>query len=206
MGLEKANRRDFLKTVAAAAVSTVSVGASPAQAVHAPHQGTIQGLDLLRSPDHVSVRFGTRDIVRLQYSTQAWTCPGIRISAEPIGAGVHSELPINVSNEGKNLTYIHLRWEGRESEALLSIGDHWERSYGDLEWRGTIPERVMPWYFLTFDGERVNGCGVKTQPSAFCFWQRDSKGITLSIDLHNGGEATELGNRELHACSVVTRM
>ena len=90
-------------------------------------------------------------------------------------------------------------------EALLSIGDHWERSYGDLEWQGTIPERVMPWYFLTFDGETVNGYGVKTQPSAFCFWQRDTEGITLSIDMRNGGEATELGNRELHACTVVTQ-
>ena len=109
-------------------------------------------------------------------------------------------------NEGRDLTYLHVRWECRESEALLSIGDHWERSYGDLEWRGTIPERVMPWYFLSFDGDHVNGYGVKTQPSAFCFWQRDVEGITLSIDLRNGGEAAELGNRELHACTVVTRM
>jgi alpha-galactosidase len=207
MGLGKASRRDFLKTVAAAAASTVSVGASATQAIHAPHQGTnTRGLDLLRPPDHVTARFGRGDVVKMQHSAQDWTYPGIRVSAEPIRAGIHSELPINVMNEGKNLTYVHLRWEGRESEGLLSIGDHWERSYGDLEWRGTIPDRVMPWYFLTFDGERTNGYGVKTQPAAFCFWQRDSEGITLSIDLHNGGEATELGSRELHACSVVTRM
>ena len=64
----------------------------------------------------------------------------------------------------------------------------------------------MPWYFLTFDGSRVNGYGVKTSPSAFCFWQRDAEGITLSIDLRNGGEATALGDRELIACTVVTRM
>ena len=91
-------------------------------------------------------------------------------------AGLSSELPVRVTNEGKDLTYLHIRWEGRESEGLLSIGDAWERSYGDLEWRGTVPERVMPWYFLTFDGDRVNGYGVKTQPSGFCFWQRDAEG------------------------------
>lgn len=206
MGLDKANRRNFLKTVAAAAVSTLPVSASSTSAIHSPHQGATQGLDLLRTPDHVSARFGIKDVVKMQYSAQAWKCAGIRISAEPMDAGIHSEVPIRVTNEGKNLTFIHLRWDGRESEALLSIGDHWERSYGDLEWRGTIPERVMPWYFLTFDGDQVNGYGVKTQPSAFCFWQRDSEGITLSIDLRNGGEATELGGRELHACSVVTRI
>ena len=53
----------------------------------------------------------------------------------------------------------------------------------------------MPWYFLTFDGRHVNGYGVKTLPSAFCFWQLDAEGVTLSIDLRNGGEATELGTR-----------
>ena len=104
------------------------------------------------------------------------------------------------------MLFLHLRWNGREDEELLSLGDHWERSYGDLEWRGTIPERVMPWYFLTFDGRRVNGYGVTTSPSAFCFWQRDAEGVTLSIDLRNGGEATQLGSRELKACTIVTRM
>jgi alpha-galactosidase len=61
----------------------------------------------------------------------------------------------------------------------------------------------MPWYFLTFDGIHVNGYGVKTQPSAFCFWQRDAEGITLSIDLRNGGMSADLRGRELDACTVV---
>jgi alpha-galactosidase len=203
--MKMANRRDFLKTAAAAAaVSAIPSVTSRGQA-YSGAGAKSQGLDLFRPPDHVGARFGARDVVRMQYSSLAWTCPGVRVSAEPIRAGRSNELPVRVTNEGKNLTYLHIRWEGRESEALLSIGDAWERSYGDLEWRGTVPERVMPWYFLTFDGERVNGYGVKTQPSGFCFWQRDPEGITLSIDLRNGGEATELGSRELHACTVVTR-
>jgi alpha-galactosidase len=169
-------------------------------------QATASGIDLLRRPDSVRARFGVRDLVKLEYEAGAWTCPGIRVSAEPAQAGDHGELPIGVTNDGKDLTYLHLRWNGREREGALSIGDHWERSYGDLEWRGTIPERVMPWYFLTSDGSHVNGYGVKTSPSGFCFWQRDAEGITLSIDLRNGGEATELGSRELKACTVVTRM
>jgi alpha-galactosidase len=164
------------------------------------------GVELLRRPDYVSARFGARDVVKLQYVADAWTCPGVRVSMEPTKIDSHGGLPISVASDGKELTYLHIRWDGRGSEGMLSIGDHWERSYGDLEWRGTIPDRVMPWYFLTFDGRRVNGYGVKTSPSAFCFWQRDAEGVTLSIDLRNGGDAAELGSRELHACTVVTRM
>ena len=41
-------------------------------------------------------------------------------------------------------------------------------------------------------GDASTGYGVKTQASSFCFWQRDSDGITLWIDLRNGGEAAEL--------------
>jgi alpha-galactosidase len=198
----RVTRRNFLKTAVSAAAVPMPVSASESHA----SQATGSGIDLLRRPDSVRARFGVRDLVKLEYEAGAWTCPGIRVSAEPAQAGDHGELPIGVTNDGKDLTYLHLRWNGREREGALSIGDHWERSYGDLEWRGTIPERVMPWYFLTSDGSHVNGYGVKTSPSGFCFWQRDAEGITLSIDLRNGGEATELGSRELKACTVVTRM
>ncbi len=198
-------RREFLKTAASATALPVTALASPV--LSPSHQGAgSHGVDLLRRPDYLTARFGVREVRELRYSNGAWTCPGVRVSAEPRQTGAHGELPVSVTNDGKDLTYLHIRWNGRDSEGILSIGDHWERSYGDLEWRGTIPERVMPWYFLTFDGSRVNGYGVKTSPSAFCFWQRDAEGMTLSIDLRNGGEATELGSRELKACTIVTRV
>jgi alpha-galactosidase len=201
------SRRNFLKTTAGAAAAAIPGTSSASQAAGASPRGVqAKGVRLLRRPDSVSARFGGRGIVKLQYSSGAWTCPGVRVSAEPANAGLDGDLPISLTNDGKDLTYLHVRWNGRDSEGLLSLGDQWERSYGDLEWRGTIPDRVMPWYFLTFDGHRVNGYGVKTSPSAFCFWQRDAEGITLSIDLRNGGEATELGSRELKACTVVTRV
>ena len=197
-------RRNFLKTAASAAAVAVPISASEGQAVPSSSQAA-RGVDLLRHPDSVQARFGPRNLVQLDYAAGAWTCPGVRVVAEPTQAGAHGELPIRVISDGKQLTYLHVRWNGREREGLLSIGDHWERSYGDLEWRGTIPERVMPWYFLTASGSYVNGYGVKTSPSAFCFWQRDAEGISLSINLCNGGDAAELGGRELKACTVVTR-
>ena len=206
MESEKANRRDFLKAAAAATVSAIPVARAESQTAGAHGAGADRmALDILRRPDHVSARFGLKDVRGMQYVSLAWTCPGVRVSAEPVQVGSRSEVPISLTSDGNDLTYIHVRWEGSESAGSLCLGDHWERSYGDLEWRGTVPDRVMPWYFQTFDGDRVHGYGVKTQPSAFCFWQRDSEGITLSIDVRNGGEGTHFGNRELHACTVVMR-
>ncbi len=200
-------RRTLLRTAATVAAAAVPAGASGGQAARAlDRAATKSGVDLLRRPDFVSARLGMKSVIALHYSAGAWTCPGVRVTAEPAQAAGHGELPVSVTNDGQDLSYLHLRWNGRDNDGLLSIGDDWERSYGTLEWRGTVPERVMPWYFLTFDGHRVNGYGVKTSPSAFCFWQRDAEGITLSMDLRNGGEATVLGGRELQACTVVTRM
>lgn len=87
-------------------------------------------------------------------------------------------------------------------EDLRCLGDVWERSYGDLEWRGIVPQRPMPWYVLTFDGSTVRGYGVKTQPSALCFWQIDREGISLWADVRNGGMPLQLGPRQLDLATI----
>jgi alpha-galactosidase len=199
------SRREFVKTAAVAAISAPLFSAAHRNQVMTEETRMRYGVDLLRTPDRATARFGGRELVPMQYSAHAWKCKRIRVVAEPLQAGGGSKIPVRVSNEGEDLTHLHLRWEGKQSEALVCIGDAWERSYGDLEWRTTVPERVMPWYFLTFDGERVDGYGVETLPSALCFWQHDSDGITLTIDIRNGGSATELRGRELEACTIVTR-
>lgn len=141
----------------------------------------------------------------MQYASREWTCPGVRLSTEVIRTGEDHELPVTVTAPGGKLTMLHLRWEGKQSKPVRVLGDQWERSYGDLEWRGVVPERVLPWYFFTFDGTFVHGYGVKTQPSAFCFWQQDNDGLSLWINLKNGGDAASLGDRELNACTIVSR-
>src|SRR5208282_1629652 len=76
-------------------------------------------------------------------------------------------------------------------------------SYGDLEWRGFAPDRVMPWYFLVATGQGTHGYGVKTAASAFCFWEADAEGISLWLDVRNGGSGVQLGDRRLAAAEVV---
>jgi len=61
----------------------------------------------------------------------------------------------------------------------------------------------MPWYFLASDGQLTHGYGVKTGGASFCFWQADAAGISLWLDVRNGGGGVQLGERELAAADVV---
>jgi alpha-galactosidase len=105
------------------------------------------------------------------------------------------------------LSALHLRWRSHSLRSLGGyrlLGDAWERSYGDLEWRGIVPDRPMPWYFLAFNGAESRGYGVKTGAGALCHWQVDTEGISLWLDVRCGGEGVELGQRALQAAVVVT--
>ena len=42
----------------------------------------------------------------------------------------------------------------------------------------------------------------KPNPAAFCFWQADPSGITLWVDVRNGGSGIELGKRILLAATI----
>ncbi len=201
MRADSASRRTFLKSASAATAVMLTSHPSAAQGTVPIRPQQQAGIEVLRSPDFITARFGGREVKPLQHSGRDWTGGGVRVTVEP----AEQELPITVTAETTAPTYLHVRWEGGTGESIHSLGDQWERAYGDLEWRGVVPNRIMPWYFVTFDGQTLNGYGVKTQPSAFCFWQQDAEGITLTIDLRNGGEPVVLGQRQLHACTVVTK-
>ncbi|MBP8274120.1 MAG: alpha-galactosidase [Acidobacteria bacterium] len=112
---------------------------------------------------------------------------------------------IQLSAASVAIKRVHLRWRGRISDVSRVLGDAWERGYGDLEWRGLVPDRVMPWYFAIDDGAATHAYGVRTGPRAFCYWQVDAQGISLIADVRSGGVGVQLGERTLDICDVVTR-
>jgi alpha-galactosidase len=101
------------------------------------------------------------------------------------------------------LELIRLRWNFSVPLEGRILGDAWERGYGDMKWEGMVPHRALPWYFLAKNGEKVAGYGVKVRPGALCFWQADPKGVSLWLDIRNGGEGVILNGRELSAATVV---
>jgi alpha-galactosidase len=97
---------------------------------------------------------------------------------------------------------VHLRWKRPFSEGCRVLGDAWERSYGDLEWLPVRAERPLPWYALVSAGKRTSGFGVKVGAGAFAFWQVDVDGVSLWLDVRNGGNGVVLGKRMLEAARI----
>jgi alpha-galactosidase len=163
-------------------------------------------IELLRAPDSVTA-----------YGSFSRTLPAARIALQPSGgqwrggevavefAVAHDALVLTLAAQTTPIAVVHVRWRSSVPPALRALGDAWERSYGELGWRGLIPERVMPWYFATYDGTVCHGYGVKTGAAALCFWQLDPEGVSLWLNVANGGDGVQLGSRRLTMATVVTR-
>ena len=98
---------------------------------------------------------------------------------------------------------VFLTWEFPVPKEAKVYSDAWERGYGDLEWRGVVPERVMPWYTLIHHAGGTYGFGVKTGANAMCWWKHDGYSVTLCIDVRNGSMGVILGGRTLKAAKLV---
>ncbi len=159
-------------------------------------------LSLLRPPDSVFVQITDADLALRRESGEQWSGEnGIRVATTPL-AGI---LRVSLASPAAAIRRLRLRWQGDLSDTRLILGDAWERAYGDLEWHAWVPDRVMPWYFLAYDGARTHGYGVRTGARAFCWWQADPRGITLCADVRSGAAGVLLGERTLEVCDVVCR-
>lgn len=118
----------------------------------------------------------------------------------------------------KPLRYVRARWnfteEEKRAESVKVLGDAWERAYGELGWDTVRPERCMPWYIAVSNGSdanpdaagRLTECmGVGVLPNALAFWQYDTAGVTLWLDVRCGGVGVQLGDRTLNCATVYFR-
>lgn len=134
-----------------------------------------------------------------------------------VSAGMRDDrLCVSVRAEDTRIEYIRLRWTFRNDEAPAEdarvYADAWERAGGQLEWRGIVPERCMPWFFITSTGSdsagerkgrRHEAFGVAVRPNSMCFWQYDRAGITLWLDIRCGGDGVRLDGRTLDAAEIL---
>ncbi|AXC12799.1 Alpha-galactosidase-like protein [Acidisarcina polymorpha] len=163
-------------------------------------------IDILRPPDSVTVYSGfvktlPTGMISLQGQGQRWVAGGVTVESNLESDG----LILTLQAPSAAVAAVHVRWLAQIKSNLLVLGDAWERSYGDLGWRNVIPERVMPWYFATHEEGACHGYGVKTDARALCFWQLDPEGVSLWLNVTNGGNGVELGERQLTMATVVTR-
>jgi len=198
----RTGRRAFLLGAAA-----TLAGASAVHAQQPSARAAAPALpDPLQAPDQVAAfGEGRPGAISLARSGDRWQANDIEISRELRQGKSGPEAAIILSAPQTRLTRIRLRWHGAFPAGWRYLGDHWERSYGDLEWRALAGERFMPWYFLASGGGVTNGYGVKTGARSICCWQADAGGITLWLDVSNGGGGIELGERRLEAATIAVR-
>lgn len=143
------------------------------------------------------------DVVLVQTAPEGAWRPvdrsGVEVKLVPAGKG----LRVEVAATGP-LSRVSLRWRRESTPPTVVLGDAWERSYGELEWRSPRAERALPWMALTYSADkgRADGFGVEVRGGAFAFWQLDPAGVSLTLDLRSGGAAVRLGNRTVHAATV----
>jgi alpha-galactosidase len=158
-------------------------------------------VDLLRPPDLITIQTENGDLSLRPAGAGRWRATDVAVVTDARPDALH----VSLSAPQSGVRRLHLRWRSDLSATRLVLGDAWERAYGDLEWRGWAPDRVMPWYAATFDRARTHAYGVRTGARAFCCWQIDPRGVSLWADVRSGGVAVRLGERVLKVCDVVCR-
>lgn len=111
---------------------------------------------------------------------------------------------IVIQPSGSPVKYLKLRFEGDFAFVDKVYGDQWERSSvgAYLEWRSVMSSRVLPWFCYVRGKDQTACYGVKTGGNCFAFWQVDTHGITLFLNLCCGNDGTDL-QEQIDACEVV---
>lgn len=104
---------------------------------------------------------------------------------------------------GAPVSGVRLMYKTGFEAGARFFGDAWERAYGNLEWRGLINERLLPWYMHIDENGAHSFIGAMTQPGAFIGFSACRHCLTVDIDTRSGGGPVDISERELEACTLV---
>lgn len=143
-------------------------------------------------------------IFELEKFNKKTICEGTLSDALVTTVISENTLDLYLAAKADKVRFIELEWRFESNENTIVLGDAWERSYGELEFRKLGDnERRMPWYFIAADKKSCFCFGVKTQPNAFISFTYTEKGIKALVDCRNGGCGVELGGRKLHLATFI---
>ena len=185
------NRRHFVK-ISAATTTAVLFSRITSLA-----SGSVPVMNL---PDEVWAKSGA-DWFQLKHSNStAYIYKHIEVSLKQNG----DALSVYVQSPGVQLNTVRLKWKHETAQSAGVLGDHWERSYGDLAWKNQDADTKNPWYVVLHDGKQSACFGVKTGCNSICWWTIKNDSIELTMDTQSGGVGVVLGQRKLHAADVIT--
>ena len=154
---------------------------------------------IIRIPDFVEIQtkdgWNTAKKQDFKFSTDA-------AEVETVING--TSLDVNLVETRAPVSRIRVRWNDDFTFVKRMLGDSPGVEFGDMGWMPVIPEKHYAWYVQCFDGKLTHGYGVKTGPNSFVFWQLDQEGITLTLDVRNGGNGVKI-KKSLICATVVER-
>jgi len=113
-------------------------------------------------------------------------------------ASRENELDVLLTAKEDKPKFVELHWNASADEDTVVLGDAWERSYGELEFRKLSQnDRYMPWYFIATNKKECFCFGVKTQAKSYVSFRYDTNGITALLDVRNGGNGVHLEGRKI---------
>jgi alpha-galactosidase len=181
-------RREFLGATGAIAVSAAPVARAT----------SFLGIDG-KYIDRITARTDRGDVALEHASGQTWAAGKIEVQIDESA----DSLIVRVRAPGTELRSVTLEFP--EQPIDLVLGDHWERTYGDVGWHKPSPAEHLPWYFIAKHANWIDAFGVRTGAGAFCYWQLADFRRRLVIDTSSGGGGVgvQLGNRTLDAAEIV---
>lgn len=184
-------RRHFIKlsaTTAATALFNRLTYASPT------------GAASLNAPDEVWAQSGKNWFKLLGTNGSKFSYKEIEVTVKTNG----SAKGIYVTSPAQQLNAVRLKWSHDLPSGSRFLGDEWERSYGDLQWKTKTEDVKNPWYVIIYDGKQSTCFGVKTGANSICWWGLSSNSLELTLDTRSGGNGVLPGNRILHAADIIT--
>ena len=183
-------RRNFIKLSATALTATLYSRLTSAAG---------NGTQLINHPDEAWAKLQT-GWVKLHGTGSMFTYRDLTLEVKARGNAVS----VYVTSPVEELLALRLTWKYDTKGYSKVLGDHWERSYGDLAWKTPDPAAKNPWYVLLYDDKQTAGFGVKTGANSICWWAVKNGGIELTLDTLSGGTGVKLGQRRLHAADIST--
>jgi len=154
---------------------------------------------LIAAPDEVWVQSGEEWFKLKTRNGTKFNLKNIEFTLKPNADSV----AVYITSPGQQLNAVRLKWKHNISPAAKFLGDHWERSYGDLQWKTKTAGVKNPWYVIIHDNLQTACFGVKTGTNSICWWGLNSDSLELNLDTHSGGNGVLLGHRTLHAADII---
>ncbi|QJD98079.1 hypothetical protein HH214_20460 [Mucilaginibacter robiniae] len=184
------HRRNFLKLSATTAATILYSRITYASSAN---------LTLINHPDEAWAKFDDHWVKLTSAGGNVFSYQDIHVELKTSG---HAK-SVYIQSPSISLQGIRLQWKYNTSSYAKVLGDHWERSYGDLAWNAPQTGVKLPWYILLHDTHHTACFGVKTCLNTICYWTIDDNAIELMMDTHSGSVGVKLGQRKLHAADIV---